>query len=272
MNYEFTYIAPSRSEELVELLSNNSNTKMILAGGTDLIPSIRLGAFKPDTVIDIKKIPEHRIIKYDEKDGLSIGAAVTVNELIENRIAQSKYRALVLAGKELASNQIRNRATVIGNICNASPCADMALPLLCLGAKVILVSARGRREMVLQDFFAGVKKTQLGLDEYCERITVPSEYSNSSAGFKKLKRIKGHDLALVSVCATQNQNLIRIAVGSSAPTPVFAGEFDKKVTHEKIIREVLKKVNPIDDIRASREYRLFMLEAYLKRLLKEISR
>ncbi len=270
MNYEFSYLAPRSQDDLLEMLTSRNGRARILAGGTDLLVNIRAGLAKPEAVIDLKRVPGHDAVEYDDAKGLSVGPAVTISQLMEHAAVREKYPALVVAAETLASHQLRNRATVIGNLCNASPCADMAPPLLCLGARVHLRSKAGAREMPLAEFFTGVKRTRIRPDEYFERLVVPAAMAGAKAGFRKLKRVKGHDLAVVSVCLVKRKGQLRVAVGSAAPTPVFCGEFKSSTPVAKLVRAASKAVNPIDDVRGSAEYRLFMIEAYLRGLVKEV--
>jgi len=269
MIYEFSYLAPKNKRELLRIISESKNGFKLLAGGTDLLVNIRLGLIKPTTVVDIKKISGHREI-ISSKEGLSFGPAVTISDLIENKTVQNKYPVLVKAGSGLASIQIRNRATVIGNICNASPCADMALPLLCLDAKIKLTSIEGSRILPLRDFFAGVKRTNMGPGEYCEKIIVPVEFAGVTGGFMKLKRIKGHDIGLISVCMITRDDRLRVAIGSAAPTPLLLKEFSTNDSPSKVCLAARNSINPIDDVRCSRDYRIFMAQVYIRRLMKEV--
>ncbi len=270
MNYDFAYRAPASRAELLELLSAGEPGRRILAGGTDLIVNVRLGFVKPTVVIDLKKIPAHREIAWDDREGLSIGPAVTINQMLGDRTVAKRFPALVSAGSQLASYQLRNRATVIGNLCNASPCADMAPPLLCLGAKLVLTSRRGSRELPLSEFFTGPKRTVLEPGEYFEKLVVPAASADARGAYRKLKRIRGHDIGLVSVALTKKGRLMRASIGSAGPKPVLCRDFDVKESSKKVIADALDRVSPIDDVRCSRDYRLFMIETYIERLMKEV--
>ncbi len=266
---EFSYRAPRAREELLRLLAETAGESRIMAGGTDLLVGIRDGSSRPSLVIDIKKVNGFDRLDFDQKSGLSIGPAVTINALLEDPLVVRKYPVLAAAASELASVQLRNRATVIGNIVNASPCADMAPPLLCLKACAILASTSGVREVKLSEFFTGVKKTVLRPGELMERILIPAEMAGWRGGFLKLKRIKGHDLGIVSVALVRRGKVLRVAIGSSAPTPVLLPELAASAPAEKVCREALRAIKPIDDVRCTREYREFMVGVFIKRLLAE---
>jgi len=196
---KFNYLSPTTEEELLKFLAKHMGKAKLLAGGTNLFVDMRSDLLKPEYVIDIKKVPGVKEIKFLSRVGLSIGPGVTCNELIECKAVEEKYPLLIAAAKELASYQIRNRATVAGNICYASPAADMAPALLILGAKVKIASIAGEDIIPLKDFFKGVKKTLLQPEEFVKALIIPEDYSFMKALYKKSKRVKGHDLSIVSV-------------------------------------------------------------------------
>ncbi|HPP88561.1 MAG TPA: FAD binding domain-containing protein, partial [bacterium] len=166
---------------------------------------------------------------------------------------------------------LRNRATIVGNIVNASPCADTAPGLLCLDAQVLIKSSSGEKTIALKDFFEGVKKVKLAPNEFVSKIIVPPASAEAKGAYMKLKRIKGHDLSLVSVAmAVIKKNIIRVAIASAAPTPVILPDFSKNTKVDEIINVALKTVKPIDDIRSSKDYRLHMIGVYIKRLYEQL--
>ncbi|HPZ10045.1 MAG TPA: xanthine dehydrogenase family protein subunit M, partial [Candidatus Eremiobacteraeota bacterium] len=242
----------------------------LLAGGTNLFVDMRSDLLKPEYVIDIKKVPGVKEIKFLSRVGLSIGPGVTCNELIECKAVEEKYPLLIAAAKELASYQIRNRATVAGNICYASPAADMAPALLILGAKVKIASIAGEDIIPLKDFFKGVKKTLLQPEEFVKALIIPEDYSFMKALYKKSKRVKGHDLSIVSVAMGRIKGFYRIAIGSCGPTPVLLEEIPVTVELKEIISKALKAISPIDDLRGSADYRRNMVEVYIKRIHQEL--
>lgn len=270
MIYEFSYTAPSTVENLFDVLSEHSDEVMVLAGGTDLLPNIRNGIYKPKIVADIKKIAGFDRIDYDEKEGLSIRAAASISDLLRNPYVQEHYPLLIACARDLGSYQIRNRATVIGNIVNASPCADMAPALLCLEATVDIASREGIRSIPIRDFFLGVKKTVLKKNEIVVRIAVPVEKRGMRGSYKKLKRIQGHDLGIVGVALAIDAIGIRIAVSSAAPTPVVTSLLPLDIPIEDAVQSVLNIIAPISDVRCTKEYRQFMAGVFTRELLKEV--
>jgi carbon-monoxide dehydrogenase medium subunit len=271
MNHAFHYLAPTSYEEALDLLAEYGDRGKLMAGGTDLLVNIRADLEHPTHVIDIKKIPGISDLAYDANEGLSIGAAVTINAMIDDPAVNEHYPLLAVCAHQLASHQVRNRATVVGNVVNASPCADMAPPLMCLEASVEIQSLDGPRTVPCHTFFTGPKKTILKPGEMVSRILVPARTAGARGGYKKLKRIAGHDLGIVGVAFMQHNDLIRVAVSSAAPTPVLVRDFTSSDPVERMVEETMKAIAPIDDVRCTKDYRLFMVGVYLKRLAQEVA-
>ena len=270
MLHEFSYIEPGSLSELLEFLAKHGPESAVFAGGTDLFIGIRAGLDTPVYVVDLKTVPELQELTYDSKSGLSIGAAVNVNRIVEHEDVQSHFKILEIAGRELATFQLRNRATVIGNIVTASPCGDMSSPLLCLDAEVELLSAAGSRTMLLKEFITGVKKTQLKPEEIVSRITVPTKLSDAAGGYEKLKRIKGHDLGVVAVTMIKTKTTMRVAISSAAPTPMLLPNFAVDAPVSEIQKVAQAAISPIDDVRCTKEYRRFMVDIYIRRLMEKV--
>jgi len=267
----FEYVAPASRAELHDVLADAEGAK-VLAGGTDLLVDVRAGISKPALVVDVKKVDGFGEIEWSESEGLAIGPAVTVNELIAHPKVRASYPLLVTCGETLASYQLRNRATVVGNIVNASPCADMAPGLLCLDARVEIGSKRGTREIPIARFFTGVKKTVLEPDEIVERIVVPPETAGARGSYRKLKRINGHDLALVGVALARSNGDLRVAVAAAAPTPVLVEGLAGDASADDVAAATQAAISPIGDVRCGKEYRQHMVDVYVRRLLEEVRR
>lgn len=275
---KFDYFRPTCLEEAVAYLDKNPNTK-ILAGGTDLMVLLRRNAETCEHILDIKDIPETKRFTYEAMGGLFIGASVTVNQITESKIVQEKYAALAQAADSLASYQLRNRATLVGNICNASPGADLSGPLLVFDAQVHIAGPKGSRVVDISKFFTGVKKTIVQKDEIVLGVSLPEAQSGSTSIFLKQARIKGHDLGIVGVaiCLTE-QKEIRIAMSAVAPTPIRLGALeetlaDKALTPELadwVGQEIRNHIRPISDVRSSAEYRLHASGALVKQGLKKL--
>jgi carbon-monoxide dehydrogenase medium subunit len=270
MNEIFKYRAPTSRAELYGLLADHGDGARVLAGGTDLLVDIRNGLCRPEMVVNLKKVEDFEGLWWSETDGLIIGPAVTVNEILDDEKVRESFPLLAECGRTLASHQLRNRATVVGNIAHASPGADMAPGLLCLGARVRIGSQRGKREIPLEELFTGVKRTALRPDEVIESINVPPQSAGARGSYRKLKRIEGHDLALVGVALTSHEGALRLGIASAAPTPVLIQGLVADDPPEAVLAAVRGAISPISDLRCSREYREHMIEVYVRRLLEEV--
>ena len=270
MNDVFKYRAPTSRAELFGMLAAHGEGAKILAGGTDLLVDIRSGLVRPELVINLKKVEDFSELAWSQSEGLIIGPATTVNDVLHDVKVRDSYPLLADCALTIASHQLRNRATVIGNIVHASPGADMAPGLLCLGARVQIASQRGQREVPLKDFFTGVKRTVLSHDEIVEAITVPTSTARSRGSYRKLKRIDGHDLALVGVAVTSTDGAVRVGIGSAAPTPLLIEGLTDEDPADAVVAAARDAIRPISDLRCSKEYREYMIEVFVRRLLEEV--
>jgi len=214
-------------------------------------------------------------ITYNKQDGLNIGATVTLNEISNSKIVQTNYPILAKACKTVGSYQVRNRATLAGNICNASPAADTAPPLLVLEAKVNIISLVGEKMIPINQFFTGVKKNVLKKGEFVTSVTVPPIKDKWTGVYLKQGRKKDVDLATVGVAVVCIRDEVRIALGAVAPVPIRAfkteellkGKAIDEPLLEKIVKSALAEVSPISDIRSSKEYREEIIKILLKRAI-----
>jgi len=246
----------------------------ILAGGTDLLAQIRSRALKPALVLDVKGVEELQQLQATD-EGLSIGAGVILNRLIEEHEITGGYAALLDAVRDLASYPIRNRATLVGNVANASPCADTVPPLCVLGAEVELQGPDGPRRVPVQEFITGNRETRRRPDELVTRVVVPPPARGTWSGCSKRKRVKGHDLALASAALLRDpgRRSLRLAVGSCSPAPALLvlDEMFERPDVEEAVRRTLDTIHPIDDVRASIEYRRDMVALMVRRLFAALS-
>ncbi|SFI01211.1 carbon-monoxide dehydrogenase medium subunit [Tindallia magadiensis] len=260
---KFNYAKPQTKQEAIDFLSANPGTK-ILAGGTDLMISLRRNVEMVENVLDIKGIEDLHRFDYKKGEGLYIGATVLVNEIAESDIVIEKYHALSQAAGALASYQLRNRATLVGNICNASPGADLSSPLLTYHAMVHIEGSNGKRELPLESFFTGVKKTALKEDEIVIGVSLPDVQSGDISEFRRQTRVKGHDLATVGLTIRRTPDKQTfIAMAAVAPTPIRLKEVEKELMKKEfneetalwLKEEIQKHIKPISDVRSSLEYR-----------------
>jgi len=271
MVHEFEYRAPKTRPELLALLAEHGASAKVLAGGTDLLPNIRMGMAKPAYVLDCKKISDSDHLSFSQSEGLRIGHGVTINALLRESVVRDRFPLLAEAAHQLASHQVRNRATVAGNVVNASPCSDMALPLLCLDAEAVLVSLDGQRVVRFRGFFTGPKATVLRPGEFLSEIRVSASRAGITGRYAKLKRIKGHDLGIVGGMLARAEDGIRAAISSAAPTPILVVGIDPTEGSDALNERVQSAIKPIDDVRCTAEYRRFMVGVFIRRLFPEVS-
>ena len=272
---KFEYLKPDSIKETISILSQYGGKAKILNGGTDLIVEIRDKIIQPEYVVDIKAIPQLNKITYSEQDGLHIGATVTLNEISNSKVVQRNYPILAEACKTVGSYQVRNRATLVGNISNASPAADTAPPLLVLEAKVDIIGPTGEKIVPINEFFTGVKKNILKKGEIVTWVIVPSLRDEWTGVYRKQGRRKDVDLATVGVAVVCIRDEIRIALGAVAPTPIRAFKTEEllkgKTIDESLLEKagisVLTEVSPISDVRSSQEYREEIIKVLVRRAI-----
>jgi carbon-monoxide dehydrogenase medium subunit len=270
MLHAFSYDDPATLKEALTILAEHGTRTSVFAGGTDLFVGIRSGLHTPERVMNLKRIPELNQLSWSDDEGLSIGACVSVNRLLEEPMVREWFPVLYAAGNELATFQLRNRATVVGNVVTASPCGDMPGPLLVHGGQVVLASLAGERRVPLHEFITGVKRTIIRAEEMVARIVIPPTWAGANGGYEKLKRIKGHDLGVVSVALIKHPNAVRVAISSAAPTPVLLPDQPVDAAAAQVIAEAEQRISPIDDVRASAEYRAFMVRVFITRLMDRV--
>jgi carbon-monoxide dehydrogenase medium subunit len=271
MTARFSYRAPGLRSELLSLLADHGDSARVLAGGTDLIGDLRLGFAQPSLVVNLKNVEGFSDISWSGDDGLVIRPGVTINDVLQDPRVRDYFPLLAACARDLASHQIRNRATVIGNVVNASPCADMAPALLCLGATAVISSQSGQRTVPFTEFFTGVKRTVLRPDEILEEVHVPPESAGARGTYRKLKRIKGHDLGIVGVAASNMEGSLRLGISSCAPTPLLVQGLSTHDEADDVVAAARAAISPISDVRCTKEYRAHMVEVFVRRALQEVA-
>ncbi|MBI3060110.1 MAG: xanthine dehydrogenase family protein subunit M [Deltaproteobacteria bacterium] len=279
------YFAPPRLEEAVSLLRRYGKKAALMAGGTDFLLRLERGLVQPSVIVDLKKIRDLRGIK-SNRAGLKIGAATLMDEIASSRLIQTRYGILAKGAAAVGSIQTQNRATLGGNLCNASPAADTASPLIALGGRARIAGAKRGREVPLEEFFLGPGKSCLQPNELLKEIFVPSPVQRSAGSFHRCTRT-AMDIALVNCAvflslASKGGVVqdIRIALGAVAPTPVRVQAAEDvlrgKNPDEKAIKEAADcaaaGVRPIDDVRSSASYRRAMVRVLTKRAIEEALR
>jgi len=282
MLWPFEYYRPETASEVDRLLNENSGAR-ILAGGSNLVIDMEYDLARPDCIIDIKKVDVANEFTIKE-DGLStIGAAIPINRLMD--CSDVSWGCIKDAVPMVASYQVRNRATTVGNFVNGSPAADMAPPCMVLGTTVNIRKSDGTtRQSPLDTFFKGVKKVDLQENEWVTSIEIASHSKSCKSGFYKKQRVNGHDLAIINVAALcdPEQGQLRFCVGACAVTPLFfdfddvykeakaKGAEGKEAMKSAGLDKIMNTISPISDVRASAEYRRELVKYYVTKLIDEI--
>ncbi len=278
----FEYFEPRTLDEAVALLGRHCGTANVLAGGTDLLVEIKEQIRKPDYVVNIKKIPGMDRLSFDPATGLKFGSLVTAREIETSPDVRRDYRGLAQAASEVGSIQIRNRATIVGNICRASPSADTLPPLIADGAVVTVFGPTSERRIALGDFFLGPGKTMLQPDEIVTTVDVPAVAPHSASIYIKHGRRKAMELATVGVAVSLTLDgevcrRIRIVLGAVAPTPIRAKKAESIVQDHALDETLIQAAaeaateasRPISNIRGSASYRREMVRVLTARAIRQ---
>jgi len=277
----FEYVAPETIKEAVAALQQHEDAA-VLAGGTDLLLRLRTGLRAPPALIDVKRIRGFDELKLDARKGLTIGPAVTLGQLSASAQVRQHYPALAQGAGLVASVQIRNRATVVGNLCNAAPSADTAPPLLALGARVRITGPRGRRSLLLNNFFKGPGQTALAPGELVTAVHVPPAGRRSGSAYTRHTTREAMDIAAVGVAAALRLGRdgsvceeATIALGAVAPTPRRAREAERILRGRSLSAELIaaasecaaREAQPISDVRASAGFRRELVRVLTGRII-----
>jgi len=279
----FDYIIPKDHAEASALLAEGSGAARAFQGGTDLLIRVRGGFIRPERVVDLKSLPGMQEIRLGKDGWLVIGAACTMNQVAIHPLVRERYDLLAQGTASVASYQLRNRATIGGNCCNASPAADTAPPLFCLDTIVELYGPGGVRRLPIADFYVGPGRTALQRGEFLTSIHLPPSPTGAQGVYNKLGRTKVGDIAVMSVAvyawpaATQSGLTWRIALGAVGPTPLRAPEAETALAADISPAGVVAAAQlaagasrPIDDIRASAAYRRDMVRVLARRGIEKV--
>ncbi len=273
---------PETIGEALEMLSRNPNLK-IIAGGTDVLIHMRNGTLPEAELLSLRGIPGLDEIKVLEDGTISIGAMATFAEISRNDIINKHLAVLVEAAVSVGGPQIRNMATIGGNICNGAVSADSATTLLAYDAALELKRPEGNRIVQMRDFYAGPGKVNLLPAEILTNILISEEnYREASGCYIKYSSRKAMDIAMLGVsvvCRTEGSRFsdVRIALGVAAPTPIRCSEAETYAIGREITQETLKEIGRYtvksskarDSWRASKAYREHLIEILTYRALKE---
>jgi carbon-monoxide dehydrogenase medium subunit len=278
----FSYERPRTLAAAIRILEATGTAATALAGGTDLIIDLRDGSVRPDVVVDLKGIDEIEAGIREEGDRLVIGARAVMEDIAADPRVRRDFIALAEAAAVVGSVQIRNRATLAGNICNASPAADTTPALLVYGAQVVAVGSGGGRRISIDDFLIGPGVTALAPGELVAGIELPLPTQRRGAVHVRRTRRRGHDLASVTLaCAVFEGGSVRLAYGSVGPRPwlvtddsgVLADPAASAEAWTAILEPLLAAASPSPrSMRAGPEYRLAMLRVLARRALDVANR
>lgn len=269
--HEFEYRRPATLIEATQYLADHPGSVRVLAGGTDLVAWLRDDAIAPDLVIDIKDIPDLHDLRQDG-DTLHIGSLVTFTELIESKLIEEHVPLLAEMAVTVASPGIRNRATMVGNICSAVPSCDAGPVLLAFDTTVHVTGPGGARSIDINDWFVGLRQTARTDDEVVTHLTI--KLRRHGGVYVKLMRYAGEDLAQASVgIVVYPDNDYRVTFGAVAPTPIRSTRIEEalrgKVLDDDIVGTVVAmvpdEISPITDMRASAAYRTHVSKVMLER-------
>lgn len=281
----FEYLKAASPQEVFNLLKEKGPDIKLMMGGTDLFIQMRDRDSGPGTLLDVKGLPGMQEIEFAFKAGLKLGAAVTLNQISANKDIQKYYPVLCQAADTVGNYQLRNRATLGGNICNASPSADMAPALLIYEAEVVLESPSGERQIPVEEFWVGPGKTALEEDEYLKAIHLPPPPEGAVGQYYKLGRSKMGDLAIVGVGMlgypdpeTSAGLRFKIGINSTAPTPYRVPAVEDYLAQHTLSNDIFSRAAedamdisaPIEDVRATALYQKKMVRNLTLKGLKEI--
>ena len=275
----FELALPDTLEACLQVLADGSDVKLV-AGGTDLLPQMKNGMLKPRRVVDLSALPELKVIEVRSDGGLRVGAGVSARLLELSRPVRDGFAALAESAAVVGSYQIRNLATLGGNLANAAPSADMAPPLLALDAEFLIAGPRGERRVSAADFFVGVRRTQLEPDEMLVEIAIPAPGPGSGGTYVRHTPRRELDIAVVGVASQLTVRdgrcvKARIALAAVAPVPLRATAAEARLVGESVSPGLIEEAaelavaaaSPISDQRGSAEFRLHLVRVLTRRTL-----
>jgi carbon-monoxide dehydrogenase medium subunit len=277
----FEFYQPASLAEASRLLKENGPGGRFLAGGTDLVIAMKEKGLLPKYIVDLKRLPGLSGIRENNDDTITIGALTTMYAIETSPVIKKKYPFLAQSAAEVGSIQIRNRATVGGNMANATPSADVAPALLALNASAKIVGTAGERTLLMEEFFRGPGQNAMSADEILTEITIPKTGPRLVGEYIKFSPRDMMDLAYIGVAVSYNLASdkkcegVRIVLGAVAPTPIRAknsealleGKVLTEELAEKVGDEAARESKPISDVRSSADYRRAMVGVMTKRAI-----
>lgn len=285
-NYKtnFEYHVPRDLGEALDLLSKYGASAKLIAGGTDLIPKVKAGVMKFDHLVSMKELRGLDRISFDPEKGLTIGSMTRLREAEASGAVKKYYPALWTGAHSMANTQIRNRGTIVGNICNAVPSADMAPSLLVYRAQVMIAGKNGARAVPIEEFFTGVCRTVVAPDEIVTGLFIPAPAAGAFSVYYKYTIRKGLDLAMIGAAACvafEKDGTVKdaaIALGAVAAVPKRAPKTEALIKGKRLTEELIAEAaktasredcSPISDIRATADYRREMVRVHVRDALRK---
>lgn len=278
---DFEYHAPRTVADACVLLDELGEKAIVFGGGSDLLHKMKNGHLTPEHVVSLKHMTHLREVRHEAGRGVVIGALVTPDGVYRSPLLQERYLSLPMAAHEMGNPQVRNRGTVGGNICNASPLADLPPLLIALGASVKVVQYAGERIVPLEDFISGPGKTLIKRDEILAEVIIPDQPTTGSTYIKfGLRKSGALAVVGVAVAVTVKDGVLvdaRIVMGAVAPVPMRAKEAEELLKGQTITDALLERAadsaaaecKPISDLRGSAEYRREMIRVLTRRALRK---
>ncbi len=268
------YVRPTGLQEAIAFLQEDGAAAVLLAGGTDLVVGLRNGTVTPRVIVDVKRTKDLPPVIAKADRFLTISATVAMRDVEKNEIVRAHFPALAEAAAVVGSIQIRNRATLVGNVCNASPAADTVPVLAVYGALVKVLGPRGERFVPVVDFIQGNRRIALASGEIATALHIPFPDRPFGAAFARITRRRGVDLATVNLCCgIDDDGVTTFAFGAVSPRPLLLSDTDGVLADPSARAEakaialdaMIASASPITDVRGSAEYRLAMLGVLAKR-------
>lgn len=281
----FEYFEPASVAEAVELLSRYKGTAKVLAGGTDLLVDMKSGRYAPECLISLQAIPALQWIRYDVNEGLRLGSMVTMRAMELSAELRQRYPAISQAARDFTHVAIRNVATLGGNLCHGVPSADLAPPLIVYDAKAKVAGPGGEREIPLEDFFLGPRRTVLGADEILVEVRAPVLAADTrSVNLRFSPRATGLPVIVVSAAAavdseTKRCRDVRVVLGNVAPTVIRAKGAEEMVRGKRVDRVLIDRAawaahdesRPrAGSLRASAWYKKEVVRVFTRQALTEV--
>ena len=276
----FEYLAPKTVDEAIDLLSRHGREAKPIAGGTDLLLKMKRREEVPRYLVGLKNIPGLDTIEYNDGQGLRFGPLVTIHAMETSRMVREKFPILSQAASTIGSAQIRNLGTVVGNLCNALPSADMIPSLIVLGATVTIAGKKAEKDIPVEGFLTGPGQTVLAHDELVVEVKVPCLPPHSGGVYIKHAPREAMDLAIIGVATliTLDEGMcsqVKICLGNVGPTQVRATKAEGILLGKPFSAELVRQASemaseearPRSSIRSSAEYRKEMVRTLTARAL-----